>query len=313
MLHFLPGPIVGSLSFLLYLANTLFWMSPLIPLTLIKLIIPLTPVRDRCNRLLDKIATNWISVNVFNHWLTSKTDWDVRGLEGLQADQWYLVLSNHQSWVDILVLQKVFNRKIPFLKFFIKKELIWVPIMGPIWWALDYPFMKRYSRQFLKKNPHLKGKDIAITRRACQKFKTIPVSIMNFVEGTRFSREKHQKQGSPYTHLLKPRAGGVAFVLGAMGEQLHRILNVTIVYPQGAKSFWAFLCGKVADIRVRVEQLPVTADMLGDYVRDSEFRENFQQWINTLWAEKDRCIENLLNNAIYLEASPEEHRIEAIK
>ena len=56
--------------------------------------------------------------------------WDVEGVETLDRSEWYLVLANHQSWVDIAVLQRIFHRKIPFLKFFIKKELLWLPILG---------------------------------------------------------------------------------------------------------------------------------------------------------------------------------------
>ena len=118
--------------------------------------------------------------------------------------------------------RKSLTAAVPFLKFFLKKELIWVPILGIAWWALDFPFMKRYSAAVLKKRPHLRGKDIEITRQACKKFKSLPVSIMNFVEGTRFTREKHDKQKSPFTHLLKPKAGGIGFVLSTMGEQLQQ-------------------------------------------------------------------------------------------
>ena len=219
----------GSLSLLFYTLNTVFWCLPLFILVVAKALVPIEPWRRGCSRILNAIAENWIGINGLNQKLTSHTRWDIQGTEALKRSDWYLVLSNHQSWVDILVLQRIFNRKIPFLKFFIKKELFWFPILGQAWWALDFPFIKRYSRDFLLKNPHLKGKDLEITRNACKKFKKIPVSIMNFVEGTRFTSEKHSRQNAPYRHLLRPKAGGIAFVLGAMGDQIHRILDVTIV------------------------------------------------------------------------------------
>jgi len=153
--------------------------------------------------------------------------------------------------------------------------------------------MKRYSDAFLKKHPHLKGKDLETTRKACEKFKTLPISVMNFVEGTRFTPEKHDKQGSPYANLLKPKAGGTAFVLSAMGDYINAIVNVTIHYPQENKSFWDFLCGRVTEIVVRVETLPLDKDLIGDYTNDAEFRERFQAWINTLWAEKDQLLNEL--------------------
>lgn len=294
MFHFLPGPLGGVLSFLLYTGNTLFWVPVLLIVALFKLAVPVERWQRVCNCIANEIANNWVGFNNWSMRATKKIRWDVRGLDCLKRNEWYLVVSNHQSWVDILVLQKIFHRKIPVLKFFIKKELIWVPLLGLAWWALDFPFMRRYSKSLLEKKPHLRGKDIEITRKACEKFKAIPVSIMNFVEGTRFTLEKHRKQHSPFAHLLRPKAGGVAFTLAAMGEQLHRVLNVTIAYPEGRKSFWAFLCGGVEEIRVRVDSFPVTGELLGDYFRDREFSEKFQAWLNELWAEKDRCLESLL-------------------
>lgn len=294
MLSFLPAYLRGVLSLALYMVNTVFWTILLFVVAFFKFIMPFW--KKNYTWLLTFIADKWILINTFNQKLMNNIRWDVKGLEGLKEDGWYLVLANHQSWTDILVLQRIFHRKIPFLKFFLKKELIWVPFLGLAWWALDFPFMKRYSKAFLDKYPHLKGKDIEITRKACEKFKTLPVSVMNFVEGTRFTPEKHKRQNSPYYNLLNPKAGGVAFVLSAMGEQLHQIVNVTIVYPDGVKSFWDFLCGKIGEIRVRVETLPISREIIGDYVNNSEFRGNFQKWINSVWQQKDMRIDSILNS-----------------
>ena len=283
----------GVLALSGYGLNTLFWTGPLFLVAPLKAAVPFRTWKRICNRLADGIASNWIFVNKINMRLTSRTQWDVQGLEGLKRDHWYLVMANHQTWVDILVLQKIFHREIPFLKFFLKKELFWFPIMGQAWWALDMPFMKRFSKAKLNKKPHLKGRDLAITQKACEKFRSIPVSVMNFVEGTRFSREKHRRQNSPYVNLLKPNAGGIALALATMGRRMDRILNVTISYPDGVKGFWGFLCGQVRRIRVRVESLDVGPELLGDYYKDKEYREWFQEWLNTLWADKDNCLECL--------------------
>lgn len=293
ILKTMPELITGAVSSLLYIINTIFWVTPLMIVAFVKLMIPVEGWRSLCNRILNGMANTWISFNNLNMRITKRIQWDVHGIDKLKPDGWYLVLANHQSWVDILVLQKIFNRKIPFLKFFLKKELKWVPLLGMAWWALDFPFMKRYSQEFIKKHPHLIGKDIDITRKACEKFKSIPVSIMNFVEGTRFSREKHTRQESPFRNLLRPKAGGIAFVLSTMGEQLNNIVNVTITYPKGVRSFWDFLCGKVKVIRVRVETLPITKELRGDYTHDPGYRERFQEWLNNLWSEKDLRIESM--------------------
>jgi 1-acyl-sn-glycerol-3-phosphate acyltransferase len=266
-------------------------------LVLAKAAVPLESWMRRCSRILNAIAENWIWVNnQTQNLMAGNTRWEVQGIETLERSEWYLVLANHQSWVDILVLQRIFNRKIPFLKFFIKKELLWLPVLGQAWWAMDFPFVKRYTKSDLQKKPHLKGKDIEITRKACKKFKKMPVSIMNFVEGTRFTNEKHRRQKSPYSHLLKPKAGGIAFVLGSLEEQLHRVLDVTIVYPDGVTNFWALLCGKIRKINVRVRSLPVSPELLGDYANDRRFRARLQHWLNDIWAEKNQYIEEMMTS-----------------
>ena len=285
MLESLPGPVLGSFSLFVVTVNTTFWGLVLFLVALIKLAIPINSWRIACSRLLNAIGQSWIGCNNLGLQLTKEIRWDVEGTDDLKPNAWYLVVANHQTWVDIVVLQKIFHCKAPMLKFFLKKELIWVPILGIAWWALDFPFMRRSS------SVH---KDFETTREACEKFKLVPVSVMNFLEGTRFTIEKRQKQNSPFNHLLKPKAGGIAVVLGAMGEQLHSILDVTIVYPEGVQGIWAFLCSKSMTVKVRVKQVPVTEELLGDYLTDREFRRRFTEWLNTLWTEKDKLIETML-------------------
>lgn len=295
MLNWLPHPIKGSLSFLLYIVNTLFWFVPLMLLAILKLL-PVKRWQAWMTYLLDAIAVAWISVNNLTTRIFTSIKWRVEGLEKLSRKDWYLIIANHQSWADILILQNIFNRKIPFIKFFLKKELLYVPFMGLCWWALDFPFMKRYSKKLLQKRPELQGKDIETTRKACAKFRFKPVSIMNFVEGTRFTQDKHDRQQSPFQHLLKPKAGGTAFVLGAMGEQLHKLLDVTIHYPGGIPTFWDYISGKVHAITVNIKVLPIAKELIGDY-HDQAYRERFQQWLNQLWLEKDQQLARLETSA----------------
>ncbi|MFT6977024.1 MAG: 1-acyl-sn-glycerol-3-phosphate acyltransferase, partial [Shewanella psychromarinicola] len=193
--------IKGSIAFLCYLFNTIFWTIPILMFSIVKLI-PIGIFQKICSYILDNCATAWISTNTIIEDIFHPMRIHVTGDQSFSEKEWYMVIANHQSWVDILILQRVFNRNIPFLKFFLKQELIFVPVLGLAWWALDFPFMRRYSTSQLRKNPKLKGKDIEITRKACEKFKTKPVSIMNFVEGTRFSVAKHDKQNSAFQHLL---------------------------------------------------------------------------------------------------------------
>lgn len=293
MLHFLPTWLKGTLSFLFYVVNTVFWATFLLFFAIFKFIIPVQSVVNALDRILISISTIWMSINSFNSRLFCKIHWDIRGLDKLKKKEWYLVLSNHQSWVDILALQSTLNKKIPMLKFFLKKELIWVPFLGLCWWALDFPFMKRYSKEEIKKNPLLKGKDLESTKKACEKFKHIPVSVINFVEGTRFTPQKKEKQQSDFENLLKPKAGGVAFVLNSMGEYFHKIIDVTIVYPDKAPTFWEYISGRTRKIIIDFEVLPINKDIIGDYFNDPEYKARFFEWLNELWLNKDLKIKQI--------------------
>lgn len=288
MLNFLPAPVIGGLTSVLLAFNTLFWCLPLYGVVLAKLVIPHKGWRRGCTRVAIWLAEAWIRMNSGWMWLTQKTDWQVTLPDDLSPQNWYLVISNHLSWADIFVLQHLFNKRIPFLKFFIKQELIWVPVIGLAWWGLDFPFMKRYSKKVLEKRPHLRGKDLETTRKACEKFKLTPVSVMNFLEGTRITPEKHARQDAPYDNLLKPKAGGIAFVLAAMDGRIDTMLDVTIAYPDGIPSAWDFLCGRVHHIIVHVQERTIPQSFLhGDYRNDSDYRETFQAWVRELWQEKD--------------------------
>ncbi|MCO7520584.1 MULTISPECIES: acyltransferase [unclassified Pseudomonas] len=286
--------LTGILTLTLLLLNTLVLIGPLLVFALLKLVLP-GRGRDYASAAVMWIAETWSEIDKAIFALCIPTQWDIRGVDKLRQDTSYLCVSNHQTWVDIPALIESLNRRVPFFKFFLKKELIWVPLLGLAWWALDYPFMKRYSKAFLDKHPELKGTDLEITKAACELFKRQPVTVVNYLEGTRFTEAKRAQQQSPYRHLLKPKAGGVAFVLAALGEQLDALLDVTIVYPgEQAPGFWALLNGSISrviiDIRVRELDPALCA---GDYENDPAFRQAVQAWVNQLWLDKDQRIEQL--------------------
>ncbi|MBA4343332.1 MAG: acyltransferase [Methylibium sp.] len=292
MLRFLPAPLRGALAAVLLGLNTVIGVSLMIVPALIKLLLPIDGVRKLCTRVISGIATGWVAVN--NGWIASvgAAPWDVKGLDDLHQRGWYLVSPNHQSWVDILVLQRVFHGRIPFLKFFLKQELIWVPVIGLAWWALDFPFMKRGRSQGSK------AADMVTTRQACEKFKKLPTTVINFVEGTRFTEAKHTKQNSPYRHLLKPKIGALCVALATMGEQFEALLDVTLVYPDGRPTFWHLLCGDVGRVIVRVQQRPIPAELVGrDPQQDRALLVQTGRWIEAQWREKDELIEQLRRDA----------------
>jgi 1-acyl-sn-glycerol-3-phosphate acyltransferase len=298
MLDFLPAPLKGTLAALFMLLNTLVLFPFLMLFALLKLVLPVTAIRKGCTVVLNNIARVWIGVNNLVMDSLHKLDWDVRGAANLSREHWYFVTCNHQSWADIPAIQYVLNSRVPLLKFFLKKQLIWVPLLGVAWWALDFPFMHRHTKEQIARNPELKSKDVSATQAACEKFRYTPVTIFNFMEGTRFTPAKHKRQNSPYKHLLKPRAGGTAFVLGAMGEMLHTMLDVTIVYPGKRVGIWDYLCGRIHTIVIDIRVREIPEQFLGmNYENSREIRVEFQRWVGELWAEKDAHIEVLKNES----------------
>jgi len=288
MLRFLPPFVRGCLAFFLLCLNIILVSIPLFTVALLKFLIPLAPWRSACSHILNMITSWWVSVNSIWMALTQTLDWQVEGLDDLNVKGWCLVTSNHQAYADIFIVQRLLNRRVPQLKFFLKQELIWIPVIGLCWWALDFPFMKRYSKSYLKKYPEKKGADLLATQKACEKLRVAPAAMFNFMEGTRFTEEKKASQNSPYQHLLKPRVLATGFVLSAMGKQMDTLVDVTIHYPDGVPGYWAFLCGRMKRVTVQIETLPIPEEFLGkDYSNDSVFRKGLQRWVNDLWQAKD--------------------------
>lgn len=295
MSNFLPDSILYIMSLLLLAINTVVWAGLISLGGIIKLFVPFIAGRNILTKIMNQFMWAWATCNGGILSLLADIEWDIQGLENLDKRSWYLLISNHLSGLDIAVQTYVLRNHIPMLKFFLKRELMYVPFLGLGCWGLDMPFMSRTSPAKLKKQPKLKGKDLIATRRACEKFKTMPTSIINYVEGSRFTEDKHARQNSPYRYLLKPKAGGIAFALSAMGEQFTHLLNCTLVYPQ-AKSdpLSEVMHGKINKIIVKIEILPVPEVDNTRYFSEAAYRVEFQRWLNQLWTEKDEQIHQIM-------------------
>lgn len=288
--------LLGVVKTLLLIVNLLIFPVIAIVLAIIRLL-PIKPLKKITGYLIYEIvAPIYISINQFIIQFGNNTQWDITVDGELKHDGWYFLMANHISWADIPILQAVFNRKIPLLKFFMKKELLWsLPVIGVACWLVDFPVMHRHSKEYLKKHPEQRNKDMETTRKKCEIFKTEPVTIFNFLEGTRFTPEKHKLRHSTYQYLLPPKAGGMAFTLAAMEGVLHDIIDVTVYYLPENKSMWDLLCDKVDKIIVHIEVLPIPDALRGNYSDDKDFRLQFQSWLNDRWQQKDQWIGNALS------------------
>jgi 1-acyl-sn-glycerol-3-phosphate acyltransferase len=285
----------GAATVCLLLGNLALWGIPISLLGIVKRVLPGGPLRHAVSRMLVALADKWVGGNDRIFDLRLDTVWDVEGIAGLKYDGRYLITSNHVSWVDIVALQRVFRHHVAFLRFFLKQELIWFPIIGQACWAVDFPFMKRYSAEYLEKHPEKRGTDLETTRRACAKFRYIPVAILNFLEGTRFTKEKHAEQKSPYRHLLRPRTGGIAFVIASLGDQLDAVIDVTLAYPGGDVNMWDFITNRVPRVTIRAKRLDISPEFRTAAIAEpGPEREHFKAWLQSVWQAKDEELDALL-------------------
>lgn len=287
MLASLPSALVLCFSLLLALTNTAFFTLIIVMAALCKLL-PITPWQRQATRAANAAMAGWLAGNSLLLNLCNRIDWQVQDHSQLNPQGWHLIISNHQSWTDIVMLGHLFRGRLPVPKFFLKYELLFVPFIGLACWGLDMPFMRRYSPAKLLKQPQLRGKDIATTQAACAKFRHTPTTIINFVEGTRFTPEKRLSQRSGYQHLMPPKAAGLAMALHAMDGQFDKLLNVTLHYPDNPDTpFRDLLCGRMGRIQVLIEEIPMSQVPQGNYQADKQFKREFQNWLNGVWSHKD--------------------------
>ena len=243
------------------------------------------------------ITNSWLSVN---NWLIDhvlpETQWDITVDENLDLNMQgrYLMTCNHQSWVDTTVNQYFGLTRMPLTRFFTKWEMIFIPFVGQAFKILGFPMMKRHTKEQIAKNPELKTRDMEEARKACEQLLSQPFTLLNYLEGTRFTPEKHAQQQSPFTNLLKPKAGGLALALSILGDKIDALVDMTIVYPDGAPGYGEFWLGEVPRIAVNMRKIEIPEWVLGgNYEDDAEYRERFQNWVDDLWTEKDQLISTI--------------------
>lgn len=273
--------------------STFFHGPPVLALGLTKLVKKSRKV-DETNI---NITNSWLSVNnwLIDHVLPNLT-WHISVDEKLDLSMQgrYLMTCNHQSWVDTTVNQYFGLTRMPLTRFFTKWELIFIPFVGQAFKILGFPMMKRHSKQQIAKNPALKYRDLEEARKSCEQLLSQPFTLLNYLEGTRFSPQKHEQQNSPYQHLLKPKAGGLALALSILENEIDALVDMTIVYPDGVPDYGDFWLGEVSQIAVNLRKIEIPSWVHGgNYEDNPEFRQRFQHWVDELWAEKDQLISQL--------------------
>ena len=248
-------------------------------------------------------------ISITNHWISSnnavidnilpKKDWRISLPDDVNTQGKYLLVSNHQSWVDTSIVQYISEKRLPLTRFFTKFELIYIPVVGQAFYFLDFPMMRRHSKEAIAKNPALQGKDIEEAKRACALLKNKPFTLLNYLEGTRFTAIKRDKQHSPYKNLLKPRAGGLSLAINALGDDMDGILDMTIVYPDGVPTYGDLWKGNIKRLGVDVRHIKMPDALFiaiqnGGYENDEAVKAQMFDWVEDIWQQKDQRITDML-------------------
>ena len=281
---------IGIMSITFLVLNTFILSCLLIPLGIIKFFLPITALKVLFTKFIIKVGELWIFTNKIWVKALHNPKWQIIGKENIKSDGWTIATSNHQSFADIFLLQDITNRKMPMLKFFMKYVLIYVPVIGLSWWALDMPFLKRYTKKQLDNNPELRGKDVREMKRALKHYALYPVTVFSFAEGTRFTIKKNLHQKSPFKNLLKPKEGGLATALSLVNE-IDSLIDFTIKFDTKKRSFWDYLCGRMNSVKVIIREIKIPAKFLNiDLLENKILRSEFKDWLHDIWNEKDILI-----------------------
>ena len=256
----------------------------------------LTVKKRPLDRILVSIGNSWLLAEQLTLGSSRKMKFEIDEVPGASMDKSYLVISNHPGGGDIFILPRMFYHKIPVTRYFIKRSLLAFPVLGFTAWTMGMPFVRRSSSKQIARRPELREKDYQDAKKSMAPQVGRPATMAIFAEGTRFSKEKHAKQNSPYNYLLKPRAGGVGLVLATLGDQIDTIYDCTIVYPDAlTPSLWDYFCGRVPRVVCRIEALTVPDKLRNlDYHNNEADRLVIREWLNERWELKDALIDRII-------------------
>ncbi len=254
------------------------WSLPLVLLLVARKIVPAS--RGLMSRL--GIAVYRQAVE-FNDWILKRVSgahWHDPYLD-LTRDEVFVVVANHRSWTDVFLLQSIISKRGPIVKFLCKRELTYIPILGLICLAFEFPVLRRRARGTQSENDR-RDDDRRRVRDACEVLYTAPAAMLIFAEGTRFSELRRDRSRSPYLHLLAPRLGGLSAMFDVLESIDPKVIDVTIAYPNQS-NFWHFLGGSVGKIQIEATQFSMTS-----IVDDS-----VGLWLEQRWTCKDALLDDI--------------------
>lgn len=212
------------------------------------------------------------------------------GYAKIPSNESAFVISNHVCWADWAFVHDIACRKkmLGSCRYFLKDSVKYLPIFGWGMWLMRMPFLKRnWGRD------HQRIKEALSPLTCC----ALPVWLISFVEGTRFSEPKlkaaqqfaETQSLRPPKLCLLPRCKGFSSTVKALrSSHIKHVYNVTLAYYHKSKG-WGhapspmdILSGAISDYRVHidVERIPLSVV--------PEEPENF---LYLLFEEKDSLLQ----------------------
>jgi 1-acyl-sn-glycerol-3-phosphate acyltransferase len=261
--------IISFTSSLWVTANLLLGFAVLLPISIISWLIPLPAVSRCCTVTADHIYG--IAVKLDTFWMQHILGIELVIKGKTNTHQSPVVMCNHQSWFDIPLVQHVITGNGPIIKFLVKREIVWIPVIGWICLVLNFPRLRR------GKNNGTGESDFSIIRKASKGHGNDSGALLIFPEGTRFSEAKKVKQKTLYHHLLKPKAGGLRMIKQHASADTN-LVDITINYHQKNVHIWNCLRADPAKITITIEHYNLKEI------------DDIETWLNNRWLEKDKLL-----------------------
>ena len=282
--------LIGSIAFVLILLNAVQVIITTIPIGLLRYI-PNRTLQVKIIEINEVLGNLFLYFNSRIQDLMHKPEYKVYGSKNLKNNVWQFTTLNHLSWADIFLFCYFTNFKTSVPRIFMKSELWWLPITWAANIALAMPYVRRRKKEEIIKNPKLAETDKNSTLKACKVFELMPTNVCGFIEGTRIDKEKYINSNSKFRNLMPPKIGGMGYTLEVM-PYIDTLTDITLIYKSEKRSFWNFLCGEMNIASVTINTYKIPKELRGvDYSNDDALREELRSFLEMVWDEKDKIIE----------------------
>ena len=274
----------------IYISSVLAFGVLILVLISIPRMLPVNAVKKYITAISNEIGNAIVWFLKITLGFIHRPKWQIDYPANISTKSWYIGMSNHMSWADIFVLLFIGNYKLPLLKFFMKKELKWIPIIYLVHKTIDMPFLNRHKPGEAQNDPDLKARNFENARDAAKKFTRYPTTAFSFVEGTRYTETKNNIQLSPYDDLLKPKIGALVTAFSGM-PMVEELIDFTIIYKTPKRSAWDFACGEMREAKIIIRSYKIPKFIKESDDMDSvKYKNQFRLFINDIWLEKQKLI-----------------------